>query len=229
MRRISVKTDGKRVGLIVPSSNSVMEPDFYRHLPARVTLHTARMYLKNVTAEDEARMIDEFTLPAARDLATAEVDVVVFGCTSASALRGNKYEEKLIKEVSKTAKAPCLSVTKAVRGALHGLNVRKAVVVTPYVDELNLKIAASLESDGIEVLRINGLGIVENTRIARVEGNDIIKLAKDAVKGLQPDALFVSCTNFPAMNVLPRLRRAFDFPVITSNQAILDAAIAALS
>ena len=41
-----------RVGLIVPSSNTVAEVDFYRHLPAGATLHTARMFLDDVTPED---------------------------------------------------------------------------------------------------------------------------------------------------------------------------------
>ena len=206
-----------------------MEPDFYRHLPPNVTLHTARMHLRDVTPEDEARMIDEFTLPAAADLGTAKVDVVVFGCTSASALRGNAFEEQLITRVSEAAGAPCVSVTKAVRQNLHQLKGKQVVVVTPYVDSLNEKIAASLGDDGIEVLRIDGLGIVDNTRVARVEGNDIVKLAERTVEGLTPDVLFVSCTNFPAMNILPRLRRKFDFPVISSTQAALDAALNVLN
>lgn len=68
----------RKIGLIVPSSNTIMEPDFYRNLPEETTLHTARMYLEDVTAETEARMLDEYTLPAARDLATVSPDVVIF-------------------------------------------------------------------------------------------------------------------------------------------------------
>ena len=51
---------------LVPSSNTVMEPDFVRGLPADATLHTGRMLLDDVTPESEARMLDEATLPAAR-------------------------------------------------------------------------------------------------------------------------------------------------------------------
>ena len=43
-----------RIGMIVPSSNTVAEVDFYRRLPPDCTLHTARMYLEETTPEGEA-------------------------------------------------------------------------------------------------------------------------------------------------------------------------------
>ncbi len=218
----------RRIGLIVPSSNTVMEPDFYRRLPAHVTLHTARMFLEDVTAETEARMLDEFTLPAARDLATVQPDVVIFGCTSAGALRGNPFEEEFIQEISRVSGAPTIGVNQSVRETLKKLNAQKIVVITPYLDELNQRIQASLEQAGLEILNIQGLGIRENTNIARVPGSQILELAHTAVGKLQPDALFVSCTNFPAVDVLNRLRGMYPFPVISSNQAVLDRALAEL-
>jgi len=217
-----VTVDNRKIGLIVPSSNTVMEPDFYRNLPDGITLHTARMFLEDVTAETEARMLDEFTLPAARDLATLQPDVVVFGCTSAGALRGNAYEEELIQEIGRVSGVPAVSVNKSVRETLRKANASRLVVVTPYLDELNLRIQASLEGDGFEVLHIEGIGIRENTGIARVPQDEIIALAQRALADQQPDALFVSCTNFPAVSVLPVLREMFPFPVISSNQAVLE-------
>ena len=144
----------KKIGLIVPSSNTVMEPDFYRNLPANWTLHTARMFLKDVNAKEEAKMLDDYTLPAARDLETIQPDVIIFGCTSAGALRGNEYEEKLIQKISEVSGAPAISVNKSVRETLKLLNARRLVVITPYLDELNVRIQASLENEGMEVLNI---------------------------------------------------------------------------
>jgi maleate isomerase len=215
----------RRLGLLVPSSNTVLEPDFYKNLPPGWMLHSARMFLEDVTAEAEARMLDEFVLPAARDLATAHPHVVVFGCTSAGALRGNDYDEKLCREISLLTHVPTISVIKSVAEALKEVHAEKVVVITPYIDELNLRIQASLEYDGLKVLRIQGLGINVNTQIAQVPGVKIIELAKSAVEGLKPDALFISCTNIHSFNVLPELRRLLPFPVISSNQAALDAAI----
>jgi maleate isomerase len=183
------------------------------------------MYMEDTTVEGENRMLDEFVFPAARDLATARPHVIVFGCTSAGALRGNEYEAWLTQEISTRTGIPTVSVIRSVRDALGDLSASQLVVITPYVDSLNDRIKASLEEDGSTVLRICGLGMRENFIIARVSGGTILDLARQAVADLKPDALFVSCTNLPAFSTLAELRRAFSFPVLTSNQAVLDAAL----
>lgn len=215
-----------RIGLIVPSSNTVMEPDFYNHVPQGWTVHTSRMFLEDVTVEGESRMLDEFTFPAARDLATAKPDVIVFGCTSAGSLRGNDYDTWLINEITQRTGIPAVSVIRSVREQIQKFAGNRVVVVTPYTDEMNVRIQASLAPDGVDVIHIQGLGIVENTQIGVVPQQQILDLGLKAVAGLNPDGLFLSCTNFQAMDVLPELRRRLPFPVISSNQAALDAAIA---
>ena len=79
---------GHRVGLLVPSSNTVMEVDFYRHLPAAATVHTGRMYMEATTVKGEEEMLDKHCLPAAADVATAKPDLMVFGCTSGGGVAG---------------------------------------------------------------------------------------------------------------------------------------------
>jgi maleate isomerase len=216
------KLPRKRIGLLVPSSNTVMEVDFYRNLPEHITVHTARMYMESTTAEGESRMLDEFTMPAVHDLATARPDVIVFGCTSAGALRGNDYDDELCKKISSVTGVPVVSVIRSAREVIQENNIKKVVVVTPYVTELNDRIQLSLETDGLEVMKIAGLGIFENFTIAEVAKEKILELAKNTVGTLNPDGLFVSCTNFPAMNALKELRDTFPFPVITSNQAAFE-------
>ena len=83
-----------RVGLLIPSSNVVMEVDFYRSLPHDTTLHTSRMYLADATVAAEEQMLDELVLPAAEAAGTARPDVVVFGCTSAGELRGREGDPR---------------------------------------------------------------------------------------------------------------------------------------
>jgi maleate isomerase len=187
------------------------------------------MYLEDATPEDEGRMLDEFVLPAVRDLATAHPHVIVFGCTSAGALRGNEYDAQLTDDIADRTGVPAVSVIKSVRDALRTLDAVRLVVVTPYVDELNVRIKDSLESDARVVLCMGGLGISENFQISQVPPQQIIEFSLQTADALEPDALFVSCTNFPAMSVLSELRTLFPFPIITSNQAALEAAIAAAS
>ena len=135
-----------RVGLLVPSSNTVMEVDFHRRLPAsRFTVHTGRMYLEETTPEAESAMLDHHVMPAARDLGTARPDLVVFGCTSAGALRGNEADAELCKRIADAIGTTVVSTIRSVLEALERRGARRVGVVTPYVEALNQKIKSSIE------------------------------------------------------------------------------------
>jgi maleate isomerase len=222
----------RRLGLMIPSSNTMMESDFIHNAPAGTSVHTARMYMEETTAEGENRMLDEFTLPAARDLGTARPDVVVFGCTSAGALRGNDYDTQLCQRISEVAGAPVVSTIASVRAAIEAAGATRIGVITPYVDQLNEKIKASIEADGPQVVRIAGLGITDNFTIAEVSGDDIVGFAVRALGDLAEDGaidlVFASCTNFGAMAARQAIAGRLGLPVVTSNQAVFDAALARL-
>ena len=215
----------RRVGLIVPSSNTVAEVDFYRRLPATATLHTARMYLEDVTPEAEATMLDEHLPHAVADIRTTRSDVVVFACTSAGALRGNAAEEALIASISGQTGAPTVSVAAAVRAAIESRRARRIGVITPYVTSLNDKIRASLEEDGLEVAAIYGMDIVDNQEIGAVEPERIIRFACDCFEPSAVDLLFVSCTNFRAVEAREPIEELLGVPVVTSNHAALEAVL----
>lgn len=218
-----------RVGLLIPSSNTVMEPDFVRELPAGVSLHTGRMFMEETTVEGEERMLDEFTMPAAEAVGTTHPDVIVFGCTSAGALRGNDYDAGLVDQISHLANAPAVSVIRSVREAIAATGARRIGVITPYVEVLNTRIRQSLEADGLEVVDIRGLDLVENFQISQVPVDDIVDFAVRSFGDGDIDLLFASCTNFRAMEARDAIAAAMDVPVITSNQAAVEAVLSRLS
>jgi maleate isomerase len=221
-----------RLGLMVPSSNTMMETDFIRDLPPGIALHTARMFMVDTTAAGENRMLDEFALPAARDVGSARPDVVVFGCTSAGALRGNDYDAWLCEQISDVTGAPTVSTIASVRDAIQASGADSVGVITPYVDELNERIRDSIEADGTRVAAIAGLGITENFEIAEVDADEIEALAERALGELarsgQIGLAFASCTNFGAMAARRAIADRLGVPVITSNQAVLAAAVTRL-
>ncbi len=201
-----------------------MEVDFYRHLPPSATVHPGRMYMEATTVKGEEEMLDEHCLPAAGNVATARPDVVVFGCTSAGALRGNAYDAELCRRISDVTAKPTISVIESVRRKLMSLKVRRVAVLTPYIEDLNVRIKASVEDDGIEVASIHGMGISVNFNLALVEPPEILAFARERL-GTDPrvDALFISCTNYQAVATLPRLKETYGMPIVTSNQAALEA------
>jgi maleate isomerase len=220
--------DWQRIGLIVPSSNTTMEPDFMRVLPPGVTLHTARMRLVETTAAAERRMITEYAPLAVADLASLRPHVVVFGCTSGGAVLGAEGEARLIADIQQQTGAPVVSTNTAVGEAIARHQPRRVAVLTPYIDELNAAIRAGLERRGLNVVHMAGLGLAENFAIGTVPPEEIVAFAERELAGVDCDLLFVSCTNFRAVEARPALQQRFGVPVITSNQATIDATFAVL-
>lgn len=215
-----------RIGLIVPSSNTTMEPDFYRNVPAGAAVYTARMYLEDVTVAGEEEMLDVHFPRALKDIATVKPDVVVFGCTSAGALRGNEYDAGIVERIQQEAGCPGVSVIRSVREALKARG-RRVFLITPYIEEVTARVAASLRDDGLDVVATKSMGILANTDIGRVTPEEIVTFARthaaDAAR--QADCLFLSCTNLRAMEARAALEQELGLPVETSNHATFVAAL----
>jgi maleate isomerase len=225
---MSDRTEWRRIGIIVPSSNTTVEADFMLGLPDGVMIHTARMYLAETTAEAERRMIHDHVPVAVTDLATLRPHVVAFACTSGGAVLGPEGETRLIESIARETAVPVVSTNDAVGTAIERLGRKRVAVLTPYVDELNQAIRAGLERRGLTVVHLAGLGITENFAISGVTPDEIVAFAERELADRVYDLLFVSCTNFRAVEARPLLMRRFGVPVMTSNQATIDAALEAV-
>lgn len=193
------------LGLIIPSSNTVMEDELILY----VTVHSTRISLKNVDETSLKKMNQE--LSKAVDLISdCHPDAIVYGCTSGS----------FIEDVEKILKSPIPAITtsSAVISALHTLGAKTVSVATPYIDEINQKEKAFLESKGFTVKDIKGLGLLNNIEIGTQDTEAAYNLAKSLKKA---DAIFISCTNFKTFDAIYDLEDELSIPVISSNSASL--------
>lgn len=199
-----------------------MEPEFYRMAPRGVTTHTARMRLDQVTLKGLIRMAEEAER-AAELLMTADMDVIVYGCTTGSLVGGVKWEERLVNKIQEITEVPTISTSRAVVDALHTLGGGKIGVATPYTDDLNKLEKDFLESHGLEISSLSGLGLVSNLGIGQTPGDIVEGLVGLVSEG--SELIFVSCTNLPAVDLIERLEGELEMHVVTSNQASLWAAL----
>jgi maleate isomerase len=88
----------RRIGLLLPSSNTTQEPEFTRILPDHVTLHVARLPLRNVDASSTAQIVADIEAES-RKLADADVDAIVLAATAPSARNGVGYDQELIRRI----------------------------------------------------------------------------------------------------------------------------------
>jgi len=210
-----------RLGLIVPSSNTTMEPELYQHLPQGVTLHTARMSITNTTAEELLKMIREFEGCSAL-LKTAGVNVVLYGCTTGSFVKDKSHDREIEARIEEIAGVPAITTGRAVVEALKAKGLKKIAVVTPYLEELDEMEREYLTHHGFVVKIIKGLRIIKNLDIGKCEPTVAYQLGREVAR-MEPDmdGLFISCTNFRTFEIIEPLSLDIGKPVITSNQASL--------
>lgn len=207
------------IGLIVPSNNTVVEREFNRLLPEGYGVVATRMWNTRADAEDLATMPDD-AVEGARQLSTAQPDVIAFACTAGSFLGGSEWEQALHARLEAAAGCPAVTTSGAFVSALRHLGVERAVLATPYSDEINERERAYMVACGIDVTAVGGLDITESVRI----GQCAPEAARDLVLGLDDsgaDGVFVSCTNFRTIDVIDELEERLGKPVVTSNQATL--------
>lgn len=211
-----------RVGLIVPSSNTVMEPDFHRLIDVPAIVSTTRIHLEDVTREAETRMLEEDLPKAVKLIATTAPDITVFGCTSAGALGRLSHDDAISRLIEARTGAKAVTVLRAVLTLLGSVRPQKIALLTPYIDDLTNSIARSLAEFGFPPVKAAGMGIKANLEIGRVTPSEILQFAETQLSGIDADCLFLSCTNWRAIETVPHLQKKLEIPIVTSNQAAIE-------
>ncbi|MSQ73524.1 MAG: decarboxylase [Betaproteobacteria bacterium] len=209
-----------RIGLISPSTNTTLEPEFWRMAPEGVSIHVARVHQAGRQGDPASyrRMADGIA-DAAMLLATAEVDVITFGCTSCTLF---VPADEIRRTMADKGGCPPVLVADAVLDALNAIGARRVAVVGPRTDLVTRKEVQYIADSGFEVVGSSclGLGATEEERryIGRVPAESIVRLAM-RVDTPEAEAIFVSCTQLATLGLIERLEAELGKPVITSNQA----------
>ncbi len=196
-----------------------MEPEFYQHIPNSVSLHSARMKLGDVTADD-LRLMEDNSERCAELLATASVDAIAYGCTTGSLVDGPGHAKTIETHLGKLTNIPVVATAASVKRALNALAIEKLSIATPYVSEINQKEQSYFSNAGFEVVQIRGLGYESNIEIGNLSPEIAYREAEKANR-TPADAVFISCTNFATFEIIKPLEDTLKKPVITSNQATL--------
>jgi maleate cis-trans isomerase len=214
-----------RLGLITPSKGWTVEHEWPRLLPRGVSYLVTRIPLKATTPEELLKM-GEHAIEGARLLASSNVNILCYGCTIETILKGLEYDKTLAEELQKVAGVPAKTMAGGVVDALRELNARKIAVVTPYVEEINRLEKTFFEKIGFEVVYEKGLGISETLEIGKISPSEVYRLGREALsKAPQADILFLSCGNLRTIEILSALETDTGKPVISSNQALLWSAL----
>ena len=213
----------QRIGLLVPSSNSTVEVEFYRALPQDVSLHVGRLPITQVDPQSIAGMVDPLENEA-KKLASADVDVIVLGAAAPSFLKGIGYDREMSRRIARASGKPATTASTALLQSLRALGARRIALGTAYSTKVNAIAIDFLTANGIEVVKTECLGLVDNLEIGRLD----VQTAYDLGRRIAvPDAQAIAflCTNWQSMAIIDRLEDDTGIAVLSSTQFSVWAAL----
>jgi len=208
-----------RIGLIIPSSNRVTEPQFYQYANNETGVHVTRLRMTGKWHKPLPQLI-EAILEAARALSDVKPGVIVFHCTASSMEEGLGSEARLVEQIHDVTGCPALTTGQAVREALSCLGVKRLVMITPYVEKTNLHEVSYLQEAGFEVIHELGLGLTGADQYLKLTPDDWKEIAIRNMRS-EAEGYFLSCTNTTMIEAIEKCEDTLSRPVVTSNQATL--------
>lgn len=213
-----------RFGILVPFTNTNLEPDMALLRPDGVSMHFARM---GGYDQDEIPDAGQMHGLGAADLDEplrllqgVRPDVILYGCTSATLTHGPAFDRALAERIKTESGAETVTAAGALVHALRTLGVNRIGFASPYVPTINDMAIGFLAECGIETLARSEVS-------AELDNYGQGEMAPEAVFALglaadrpEAEAIVLSCTDMRSVEIIAHLEEAVGKPVITSNQAI---------
>lgn len=224
-RRFSFTTDDgigarARIGLVVLATDQTIEHEYRLMLDIPgVAVYESRIYNDADIRPDTLRAMEPHIAEATRLILPGErLDVVGFGCTSATMLLGEDTIGARIREAR-----PDVAFTTPVTGAFaafRAFGAERLAVLTPYSDEVNAGIRGYIERHGFSVVGMGSFNERDDNRVARISCELIADAAAHLVEGSGAEALFVSCTSLRLAERVAELEARIGVPATSSNHAM---------
>ena len=215
-----IKKTNPRVGLIVLATDVMIEKDFlkvFSGLSADLFVNRITNY-NPVTADNLKKMTNNITSVTENILPGEKIDCVVYGCTSGTIVSG--YDS--IKKKINIAKPDAL-VTAPSTAALNALkkkNIKKISIVTPYIKSVNDDVVNFFKNNDFKISSNTYFNIESDVDIGKVDQDQLFEILSK-IDHKDAEALFVSCTSLPVLNIIEKLEKKLNMTVLSSNQALI--------
>jgi maleate cis-trans isomerase len=217
--------DGAKVGVILPSVNTTTEPEFAWLAPPKTAFHFARLLMED-NSPQALRAMNAEIMTAAKSIGTIGPDLVAYACTAGTLIDGEEGAKQLAKSISSITNSPIVVTSLALLGALRKLGVARLSLGTPYPAPVTAAEKHFLERAGFEVVCCHGLER-SPPEVRATSFDDLIDLAL-SIDRPNADAIFISCTDLRASELVQALEERLRKPVLTSNQVTLWAILRSL-
>ncbi len=216
---IHAPLDGARVGMLTPSSNTVLEPytaAMFAPLGEEASAHFARFRVVEISLSEASQTQFDLApvLEAATRLAELRPRLIAWNGTSASWL-GLDKDRALCAAIEAETGIRATSTVLGFERVLRAMKARRIGLVTPYIADVQDRIAANFAAQGIEVVASERLDVRDNYAFATTPPEQVGEMARCAAKD-RPDALVIMCTNFRGAPQAARIEAETGVPVLDS-------------
>ena len=209
-----------KVGLLALSTDLTIENDFQsicQKLP--LDLFVNRIHNENpLTKENLLKMYDQIEPVTKKILPGQKINTVAYACTSGTIAIG----EDKVKDKVQLAKPGCYvttPITSAIK-AFTKMNAKKIALFTPYPESVNKTILEYFNKKNINIISFSTFNIDQDEDIASVDPEFLLEtLIKLNIS--DADALFISCTALPALEILEKVEKKVKKLVLSSNQTLI--------
>ena len=214
-----------RIGVVVPVSNTNLEPDLYQFAPKNLSFHFVRTGGYDVDQIPDEHQMRQYSDHDSSDdveaLRHCRPELILYGCTSATLSQGPDYDQQFCQRISDTVGVPAVTAASALVEVLAALEIRYFSFTSPYVASLNNLSIEFLQHQGCRcVSRVDAPEAMSNEAVGDALPDDIFNRAIMA-DHVDAEALVVSCTDYRATEAAVHIEEKTGKPVITSNLALL--------
>lgn len=214
----------KKFGVLAPSTNTIVEPDFYRMSVPGVTAHFSRIWIRDQNLSDNSAfeaLLEQIRAEmrfAVERVMTAEVEYMVMGMSAETFWGGVEGNRKFIKEINELSGLKVATGAEACERALNLFGAKRIGVVTPYQPIGDENVVKFFDEIGFEVANIKGLKCPTAVAIAHVTEQELRQSLLE-VDGDDVDALVQVGTNLSMLGLADEAERWLGKPVIAINAA----------
>lgn len=217
-----------RIGQMRPATSIEGAEEWRSVAPVGVAFADARTIVPRVDDAGLKVMMSQVD-EAARQLATAKVDLIAQCGAPGTFLVGPQYDAEVIARITSITGIPAITMMAAQMDALKALGATNVAVATIYSADVNNKMAAYMESHGFSVKAISGLEITDPFEASLHDADSAYRLGRDTFRRAgKVDAILISCGTYRTFESLPYLEMDTGVPVVSSNQATLWSALRTL-
>ena len=215
----------RKFGVAVPSTNTIVEPEFHAMAPPGVTNHTSRFLIPNMDLHSDADFEQlvatiKATLDDAIDgLTPAGPDHIIVGISAESFWDGADGAAQLQERLE--AKAGCTLTlgSAAARAALEAVGAKRLGVVTPYWPVADERVRDYFGECGFEIAALKGLKANSPVNIAE-QSEETLRQAMIQVNRPEVDTIIQVGTNLGMAKLAAEAERWLGKPVLAINTAL---------